>query len=100
MIDERRIIHCKNCGDSWFDSGFIASCPICKIKELEKLAEKCTACGEWSTLVDELLAKVHKLENRLGWAIQLTDDYNYDPSGTWSERLNADIDAAIAEEEL
>jgi len=27
--ERAKVIHCVTCGDSWFDSGFTTSCPIC-----------------------------------------------------------------------
>ena len=32
---EMSIIHCENCGSSWYDDGWTGSCPKCKIAELE-----------------------------------------------------------------
>jgi len=26
----KRITHCENCGDTYFDSGLTAGCPVCK----------------------------------------------------------------------
>jgi uncharacterized Zn finger protein (UPF0148 family) len=32
---EAKAIHCDKCGASWYDDGFTASCPMCRIAELE-----------------------------------------------------------------
>ena len=45
LANERsKIIHCIKCGDSWYDSGFTTSCPICEL--VEKCKEKQHALEE------------------------------------------------------
>jgi len=47
-------------------------------------------------IIESLRAEVARLDERLSWAIQLTDDNNQNPD--WKDRLNAEIDQAIAED--
>lgn len=41
--NKKRIIHCDNCGSSWYDDGWIGSCPKCAhaetLKNLEQVRE-------------------------------------------------------------
>jgi hypothetical protein len=37
----KSIIHCETCGDSWYDSGNVSGCPICRIAELEAALRDC-----------------------------------------------------------
>jgi hypothetical protein len=73
------------------------------VKELRHLAkefpaikygdEEARSCAEIT--VTAAADRIVELEERLSWAIQLSDDHNCGPSGTWSDRFNAEIDAAI-----
>ena len=41
-LERAKVIHCIKCGDSWFDSGFTTSCPICELVEERKKVEDMT----------------------------------------------------------
>jgi hypothetical protein len=62
-----------------------------RIKELETMSRDLAYAEQ------EAQKRIGTLEERLSWAIQLSDDHNCGPSGTWSDRFNAEIDAAILE---
>jgi len=56
--DTPRILHCDNCGDSYYDSGFSVGCPLCKLAASEQRCErleKAFACSDAlaSALADE-----------------------------------------------
>lgn len=52
----KKIIHCDNCGDTWYDSGIAnAECPYCRNTELERDALKAAGEGE---MMDSLVERL------------------------------------------
>ena len=58
----KKITHCPDCGSTWYDDGFTAACPQCRVRRLQKHKRD---IYEYERTIKRYEERTHRLEARL-----------------------------------